>query len=328
MMTPSRRSLVTLAAAAMAAGLAGPALSQGFPSANVTIVVPYPAGGSVDAVARILADGMAQDLGKGVIVENKGGASGSIGTAAVAKAPADGHMLVLGTNQTHATNPTLLAKLPYDPVKDFVPVIGLTVVPHVLVTRKDLGAADVKSLVAMARAKADGLNYGSTGAGSASHLASELFKKQAGIGTMVHVPFRGGAPLLQELMGGRIDLSIATVPTVIAQIQSGDLKPLAVASPNRSAALKDVPTLAEAGVAGVEADAWFILFAPAGTPKDVVARLSASVSKVMSQPAVQEKIGKLGMAVDLKSGEAIAKDLPLEIAKWAEVARLAGVTAN
>jgi len=319
-----RHTLGTLAGAAFAPR----AFAQAYPARPITIVVPYPAGGSVDVVARILGEAMGPDLGTNFVVENKGGAAGSVGSAAVARAAPDGYTLVLGTQQTHATNPSLLKALPYDPVKDFSPVAGLAVIPHLLVTRKDLGVSSVKELIALANAKPDGLTYGSTGLGSASHLAMELFRKQAGIGKLVHVPFRGGSPMMQELLGGRVDLSIASIPTVIAQVDAGDLKALAVAREERIARLPDLPTTTEAGVPGVDADAWFALFAPASTSQDIIDRLYAAIGKAAAREEVRQKIAAQGMVLALRPGAEIAKELPGEVAKWAAVVQAAGVKAE
>ena len=191
-------------------------LAQDFPSRTVTIIVPYPAGGPVDAVARLIARTAAADLKQSILVDNRGGGAGVIGTVAVARADPDGHTLVLGTNQTHATNQSLLKNCPYDAMKDFVPVAGLADIQHVLVTRKTLRMPTVADLIKATKAMPDNFYYGSTGVGSASHLAAELFKTRAGV-DIRHVPFRGSAPLLTELLAGRVDISFATLPTVIAQ---------------------------------------------------------------------------------------------------------------
>jgi tripartite-type tricarboxylate transporter receptor subunit TctC len=314
----------TLAALAGFAATRG-AGAQGFPARTVTIVVPYPAGGPVDAVARLIAHGA--DLGQSIAVDNRSGGAGVIGSVAVARAEPDGHMLVLGTNQTHATNQSLLKNCPYDAVKDFAPVAGLATIPHVLVARKSLRADGVADLVAAAKKMPDNFYYGSTGVGSASHLAAELFKARAGV-DIRHVPFRGAAPLVTEMLAGRIDLSFATLPSVIAQIEAGELKALAVASPRRAERLPQVATLAELGITGVEADAWFALFAPARTPPPAIARLHSAVAGALGAPAARDNLARQGMTLELRPPDAVAAWLPGEVEKWAAVIKAAGVVVE
>jgi tripartite-type tricarboxylate transporter receptor subunit TctC len=313
-----------LAALAATASLRG-AHAQTFPSRPVTIVVPYPAGGPTDIVARLIAHEAATELTQPIVVDNRAGGSGVIGTVAVARAEPDGHTLVLGTNQTHATNQSLIKNCPYDAVKDFAPVIGITDIPHALVVRKDLPVMNAAALVAYARENPGKLNYGSTGNGSASHLAAELFKVKTGV-SMQHVPFRGSAPMLQELLAARLDLSFATLPTVVSQVENGDLRALALASPRRAERVPEVPTLAEAGVEGVEADAWFALFAPANTPGVAIDRLYRSVAAIMKKEASRTTMARQGMTVALRSPSEVAATLPDEVAKWAAVIKAANVT--
>lgn len=301
--------------------------AQTFPSRAVTIVVPYPAGGPVDAVARLYADEAAGDLGQPVTVDNRGGGAGVIGTVAVARAEPDGHMLVLGTNQTHATNQSLLKNCPYDGVTDFAPVAGIAVIPHVLVLRKSLQVKSVAELVDSAKKMPDAMNYGSTGNGSASHLAAELFKTRAGIDVR-HIPFRGAAPMTTELLAERIDFAFATLPSVISFIEAGELKALAVASGKRADRLPNVPTLKEAGVSGVEADAWFALFAPAKTPQPVIDRLYRSVTTAFGKDKAKDLIAKQGMTLALTPPAEFAATLPGEVKKWAEVIKAANVTVE
>jgi tripartite-type tricarboxylate transporter receptor subunit TctC len=315
---------------AVLAGLAAVAVARetgGFPVRTVTIIVPYPAGGPVDVVARLIAQGAAGGLGQSVVVDNRGGGAGVIGSIAAARAEPDGHTLVLGTNQTHATNQSLLKNCPYDAVKDFAPVAGIADIPHVLVARKSLPAASVAELVAAAKAAPGTLLYGSTGNGSASHLAAELFKGKAGV-ALRHVPFRGAAPMTTELIAGRVDLSFATLPSVIAQIDAGELKALAIASASRAARLPNVPTLAEAGIAGVEADAWFALLAPARTPTAAIERLHRAVAAALSTEAARAVFAAQGMTLALRPPAEVAAWLPGEVQKWAAVIQAAGVVVE
>ena len=320
----TRRSALTALAALAAVRAAG---AQAFPSRTVTIIVPYPAGGPVDGIARMMAQTMATQLGQTIVVDNRAGGSGIIGSVAVARAEPDGHTLVLGTNQTHATNQSLIKNCPYDAVKDFAPVAHIADIPHGLVVRRGLEADSAAALVELAKKTPGALNYGSTGNGSASHLAAELFKTKAGV-NLQHIPFRGAAPLTTELLAGRIDLTFVTLPSVISYLEAGVLRALAVASPKRAPRLPNVPTLAEAGIAGVEADAWFALFAPAKTPPATLDRLYGAVSAgLMSEPA-SNAIAAQGMTLALRPTAEMAAWLPGEVTKWAAVIKTAGVTVE
>ena len=321
----TRRSVLT---GITAFGLSHTARAQGLSARPITIVVPYPPGGPIDALARVIAQEAGAGLNQAVVVENRPGGSGIIGTNAVARAEPDGHMLVLGTNQTHATNQTLIKNCPYDAVRDFAPVAGIAAMPHALVVRKDLPASSLADVVKLAKAKPGSLTYGSTGNGSAAHLAGELFKTRAGI-DILHVPFKGLSPMLSEVLAGRIDMSIATLPGLTGQqIASGNLRPLAVARAERAAQLPNVPTFAEGGVAGVEADAWSALFAPAKTPPEVIDRLYRAVTAALTNDAVRAKLTQLGIPPALKSPAEVSAMLPGEVEKWAAVIKLANVTVD
>jgi tripartite-type tricarboxylate transporter receptor subunit TctC len=322
-MLTRRAALTALAGLAATRGARG----QNFPSRPITIVVPYPAGGPVDVTARLIAQSVGSGLGQPIAVDNRGGGAGVIGSIAVRYAEPDGHTLILGTNQTHATNQSLLKNCPYDAVKDFAAVAGIADIPHVLVVRHGLEAADVGALVRLAKKSPGELNYASTGLGSASHLAAELFKTRAGV-DLQHIPFRGSAPMTTELLAGRVDLTFATVPSVFGYLDAGVLRALAVASAKRAARLPHVPTLAEAGVAGVEADAWFALFAPAKTPAAAIEKLYSAVSAALTTEAASKVFAEQGMTLALRSSAKLAAWLPGEVAKWAAVIKAAGVIAE
>jgi tripartite-type tricarboxylate transporter receptor subunit TctC len=319
-MLTRRTAIGILATAALTRG----ARAQGFSSRPITIVVPYPAGGPVDITARLIAQSVGNSLGQPIAVDNRGGGAGVIGSVAVARAEPDGHTLVLGTNQTHATNQSLLKNCPYDAMRDFAPVAGIADIPHVLVVRHGLEAADFGALLALARSSPGRLNYASTGVGSASHLAAELFKARAGV-DLQHIPFRGSAPMITELLAGRVDLTFATLPSVIAHIEAGAVHALAVASGKRTARLPDLPTMAEAGIAGVEADAWFALFAPARTPAIAVEVLHKAVAAALQTDAAKEAMAKQGMTLSLRSPSELSVWLPGEVQKWAAVIKAAGI---
>jgi tripartite-type tricarboxylate transporter receptor subunit TctC len=315
------------ALAGLLATIARPALAQTFPARALTIIVPYPAGGPTDVLARLVAQHAAADLGQSIQVDNRGGGAGVIGSVAVQRAEPDGHTLVLGTNQTHATNQSLLKNHPFDAARDFAAVSGIAVSPHVLVVRKDLAVKTVAELVALAKEKAGALTCGSTGVGSASHLTLELFKTRTGAG-MVHVPFRGSAPLATELLAGRIDASFATLPTIAAQVDAGDLKALAIASERPTARLAGVPTLSQSSVSGVEADAWFALFAPAGTPQAACERIHRAVVRAFENEAAKGVLASLGMTPAIRTPAELGAMIPAEVRKWAAVIKAANVTVE
>lgn len=318
----SRRAFVRGAALSILG--TGAASGQEYPTRPIRIVVPYPPGGPTDALARIVGKEVGEALGQAVVVENRAGASGAIGVREVAKADADGYTLVLGNNQTHATNAFLLKDAGYDPIADFVPVAGLADLQHVLVVRKELGSADVRELVALAKKEPGKLNYGSTGLGSGSHLAMELFKARTGT-SLQHVPFKGAAPLALEIVAGRIDVAFATLPSVLGQIRGGEMRALAVASLARAPQLPDVPLLSEHGVRDGEADSWLALYAPAKTPEAIVGRLSRSVLAALSKPEVASAAVRQGIAVNVRTPAAFRAYHAAEMKKWADVIAAAGV---
>lgn len=329
-----RRSLLTLAAGAALAPWGARAQTTAWrPGRTVTVVVPYPAGGPTDVIARIVARELQAGFGAGtaVIVENQGGASGSLGSRRVARADPDGHTLIVSTNQTHATNISLLKDGGgYDPVKDFAPLGGVADLQHLVVVRQNLEATGVPDLVALAKQRtAAGTNLicASTGVGSASHLAMELFKTRTGT-DFVHLPYRGSAPLLQDLVGGRIDVSFATVPTVLGQLQGGAMRALAVASSERSIHLPELPTLAAAGVAGVEADAWIAAFAPAGIAPAIRESCRAILAAALARPEVMAEIAKQGANPNWREPDAFGAFQRADVKRWAEIIKAANVTLD
>ena len=316
-MLTRRSALLSVAAVS----LASRARADTFPTRTITIVVPYPPGGPIDLLARLIAQ--EADLGQPIVVENRPGGSGIIGTGAAARAAPDGYTLVLGTNQTHATDQSLVKNCPYDAVRDFTPVAGLAAMPHVLVARKNLPVGSLADLVALAKREPGKLTFGSTGVGSSAHLAGELFKTKAGI-DMLHVPFKGLAPMTTEILADRIDLSIAPLPGLIAQlIANGSVRALAVASAARAGQLPEVPTFAQAGVPGVEADAWAALFAPAKTPPAVIDRLYVAVAAALQKETVKTGLARQGLPIALRTPAEVSAMLPAEVAKWAAVIKSA-----
>lgn len=318
----TRRSALGLVAGAVFA----PAIvrAQSYPSKTITLVVPYPAGGPTDAIARFVAQDLSTSIGQSVVVDNRAGASGAVGTRAVAKAEPDGHTFIFGNNQTHGNNMFLLKEPGYDAVKDFAPVAGVGAFEHAFVVRNDLPAKNIKELIALAKADPGKLNYGSTGVGSGSHLAMELFMQRTGI-KMTHVPFRGAAPLVQEIIGGRIDIANSTLPSVLEQINAGTLRAIALASPERNPRAKDIPTLREQGVTDADADSWAAFFAPAATPAPVLETLSKAVLASLAKPAIAEQILKLGFTLKVRDPAAFKPYHQQEIATWEKIIKEAGV---
>jgi tripartite-type tricarboxylate transporter receptor subunit TctC len=313
-----------LLAAAAAVPYAPPAFAQGFPTKPIRLIVAYPAGGPTDGIARIVAQDLAGALGQNVVVENVGGASGSIGTRQVARGDADGHVITFGNNQTHGNNMFLLKEPGYDAVKDFAPLASPGAFEHVFVVRNDLPVKTIPELVALAKAKPGELNYGSTGVGSGSHLSTELFMVRTGI-KMQHVPFRGAAPLIQEIVGNRIDVANSTLGSVFQQIQAGSMRALGIASPKRNPQLPNVPTLGEQGVSGADAESWTGFFAPAATPAPALERLSREIIASLNKPAVREAIQKLGFTMNIRDAAALKAYQANEIKVWEEIIKAAGV---
>jgi tripartite-type tricarboxylate transporter receptor subunit TctC len=320
----NRRSALAAAALLPFASKVG---AQGFPSKPVRIVVAYPPGGPTDGIARIVAQDLAGALGQNVVVENVGGASGSIGTRQVAKGDADGHVITFGNNQTHGNNMFLLKEPGYDAVKDFAPLASPGAFEHVFVVKNELPVNSIPELIALAKSKPGQLNYGSTGVGSGSHLSTELFMAKAGI-KMQHVPFRGAGPLTNEIVGNRIDVANSTMGSVLQLILGKQMRAIGIASPKRNPQLPDVRTLAEQGVAGAEAESWTGFFAPAATPAPALERLSKEIIATLGKPKVREAIENLGFTVNMRDAAALKTYQASEIKVWEEIIRTAGVKAE
>ena len=303
------------------------AAAQTYPTKSIRIVVPFPPGGATDMLARDVAQKLTEVWAQPVIVDNRPGAAGNIGSELVAKAAPDGYTLEMGTVGTHAINASLYAKMPYDHVKDFVPVILVASVPNVLVVNPAVPVNSVAELVAYAKANPGKLNFASSGAGTSIHLSGELFKTMAGV-QMTHIPYKGSAPALQDLIGGQVQLMFDNLPPSLPQIKAGKLRALAVTSAARAPALPDVPTVAEAGLPGFEASSWFGLLAPAGTPPTIVARLNAEVAKWLATPEAKDKLSKQGANAAGGTPEDFVKHIATETAKWAKVVKESGAKVD
>jgi tripartite-type tricarboxylate transporter receptor subunit TctC len=320
-----RRLLGGLALAAVAMPLG--AFAQAYPAKPITIVVPFAAGGTTDILARVIGQALTKDLGQSVIVDNRAGAGGNIGAQFAAKSPADGYTLFMGTVGTHAINQSLYKKLPFDPIKDFAPLTRVAMVPNLLVANPAKPYKNVKELIAYAKANPGKVNFGSSGSGSSIHLSGELFKAMAKV-DMVHVPYKGSAPAVTDLLGGQIDVMFDNMPSAIQHVRNGRLRPLAVTTARRSPELPDVPTVAEAGVPGYEATSWFGMFAPAGTPAPVVARLNAALAKVLADPEVKKKLAEQGAEPYSEKPEQFAEFIRQETAKWSKVVKDSGASVD
>jgi tripartite-type tricarboxylate transporter receptor subunit TctC len=325
----SSRRHFALAGLALAASLAAPlgAMAQGYPSKPITVIVPFAAGGTTDILARVIGQALNKELGQSVIVDNRAGAGGNIGAQLAAKAPADGYTLFMGTVGTHAINQSLYKKLGFDPVKDFAPLTRVAMVPNLLVAHPGKPYKTVKELIAYARANPGKVNFGSSGSGSSIHLSGELFNALAKV-DMVHVPYKGSAPAVSDLIGGQIDIMFDNMPSAIQHVRAGKLRPLAVTTAKRSPELPDVPTIAEAGVPGYEATSWFGLFAPAGTPAPVVAKLNGALVKVLADPEVKKKLAEQGAEPYSEKPEQFAEFIRKESAKWSKVVKDSGASAD
>ncbi|HEX4885217.1 MAG TPA: tripartite tricarboxylate transporter substrate binding protein [Casimicrobiaceae bacterium] len=324
----NRRDVAAALVAAAALAIAAPAAAQAtWPSKPIRVVVPFPPGGTTDILARAAAQKMTEAWGQQVVVDNRPGAGGNIGAELVAKAPADGYTMLMGTVGTHAINASLYAKMPYDHVKDFVPVVLVAGVPNVLVVHPSVPAASVQELIAYGKANPGKLNFASSGSGTSIHLAGELFKVSTGV-QMQHVPYKGSAPALADLLGGQVQLMFDNLPSALPHIRAGKLRALAVTSATRAPALPDVPTVAEAGVPGFEASSWFGLLAPAGTPPDVVAKVNGELARWIATADAKEKLLAQGANAAGGTPEDFAKHIAAETAKWANVVKASGAKVD
>jgi tripartite-type tricarboxylate transporter receptor subunit TctC len=329
----SLRRLVLAAVAAAAGCLALPVAAQGgWPNKPVKIVVPFPAGGTTDILARAIAPELAKAFGQQFFVDNRAGAGGNVGAEIVSKSAPDGYTLLMGTVGTHGINRALYAKLAYDPIKDFAPVTLVAGVPNVMVMQTEkaraMGINTVADFIRYAKANPGKLNMASSGNGTSIHMAGELFKSMSGT-YMVHFPYRGSGPALLDMLGGTMDVMFDNLPSSMPHIKSGKFKALAVTSLKRSEALPDVPTVAEAaGLKGFDATSWFGLLAPAGTPPDIVSRVQQETAKALNTPAIKEKLLSQGAIPSGNTPAEFAKHIEAEHKKWAPVVKASGAKVD
>ena len=322
-----RRRVVAGALAALLAPRWSAAAASSYPDRPIRLVVPFPAGGAADVMARGLAERLGAELGQQVVVDNRGGAGGAPAAESVAKAPADGYTLLFGTMGTQAINPALYPKLRYDPLKDFAPVSLTHLTPRVLVVGPSVAAKNVAELIALSKAKPRGLTYGSAGNGSSSHLAGALFESLAGV-DLVHVPYKGSAPLVTDLLTGRVDMTFDSYTVYEEHIRSGRVRALGVTSKARMSALPQVPTLAEAGLKGYEVENWLGVLAPAGTPAGTISTLHAALGRAMATTALRRQLGALGIEPTFGTPEEFAALVRAELPKWAAIVKRSGATAD
>lgn len=316
------RSLMVLALA----GAASTALAQGYPSKPIRIVVGFPPGGGVDINARLLGPKLTEYLGQQIIVENRPGAGTNIANELVARAAPDGYTLLINTAAL-VINMSLYKKVAYDAVRDFAPLSLFSMAPNILVVHASVPVRTAKQLVALAKSRPGQLNYSSAGAGTTQHLAGELFNLRAGT-KIVHVPYKGSAPSLTALISGEVDLTYANIPAISAHVKSGRLRPLANLGPKRSDQLPQVPTMKEAGVAGVEVVVWYGLFAPAATPRDIVAKLGDAIGRAARSPDMKQRLIDLGAEPVGNSPEEFSKLVREELKRWAEVVKVSGARVD
>lgn len=301
--------------------------AQSYPSKPIRLIIPFPPGGSTDILGRSLAQKLSESWGQQVLVDNRGGAGGTIGADLAAKAPADGYTLLMGHIGTLAVNVALYPKLSYDPVRDFAPVSMVALVPNVLVVHPALPVKNVTELIAYAKANPGKLNYSSGGNGSAAHLAVEYFKLQTKT-EIVHVPYKGTGPSVTDLIAGQVSMTMTGAPAVMPHVQSGRIRALGVSSPQRIPALAQIPSVAEAGVPGFDATQWYGVVAPAGTPKDVIAKLNAEIRKIMQSKEMLDRLNTEGAIAAAGTPEQFGAYIKNEIMRWGVVVKAAGMKAD
>jgi len=318
-----RMSRVALLVAAVVLAAAMPALAQDYPNRPIRFIVPYPPGGGTDVVARIMSDALAADLGQPIIIDNRGGAAGNVGTDIAAKAAADGYN-ILFTLSSHTINPKLYDKLPFDVERDFVPISLAASIPQILVVHPSVPANNVQELIALAKANPGKLNYASVGTGSPGHIAGELFKIKTGV-DIVHIPYKGGGPAVVDTIGGQVQLLFVSMPAAWQHVKAGKLKAIAVASAKRSVAAPDLPTIAESGVPDYAVESWYGALAPAKTPPAAVARLNAAFAKVLGNPQIKEKLLAQGAEAAPSTQAEMDRVIKEELEKWDLVIKTAKI---
>ncbi|MFZ5691132.1 MAG: Bug family tripartite tricarboxylate transporter substrate binding protein [Pseudomonadota bacterium] len=321
------RKVACLVALAALAAFTLPSHAQDFPTKPIKLIVPFPAGGPNDIIARVVGAKMSELLGQPVVIDNRSGAGGVLGTDAVAKAEPDGHTIAITSAGALAISKSLQQKLPYDTLKDLKPVTLVAKVPELLVVATDVPASSMKELLALAKAKPGSLNFASTGPGSMPHLAGELFKSAAGI-DIVHVPYKGAAPAVNDIIGNQVHMVFLDIPVLLPQVKAGKVKPIAIGSAERASSLPDVPTTAETGLPQILAENWYGMVAPAATPPAVIAKLHKATADALKSAEVKDKLAPQGAILVGNTPEEFATYIQSEIGKWGKVAKDAGIKPN
>ena len=315
-----------LAAAVLTAFAAAASAQANYPNKTIRMIVPFPAGGPTDIVARAVAQKMTDSMGQPVVIDNRGGSGGNLGTDIVAKATPDGYTLLMAI-VGHAVNQTLYSKLPYDPIKDFIPITKTGAATIILSAHPSVGVKSIKDLIALAKAKPGQLNFGSPGTGTPHHLAGELLKTMAGI-DLIHVPYKGAAPAIGDLLGGQVNTAIVSLPAVLPHVRSGKIVALGITSATRSGVAPDVPTFAESGLGGYDLENWYGLMAPARTPKPIIDKLNRETVRALQLPDVKERLHGQGFEIRTSTPEEFAAYLKTEIVKWAKIVKASGAKAD
>src|SRR5229473_3796190 len=313
--------------AALLVGIAAGALAQNYPTSPIRFIVPFPAGGSTDALVRTISEKLSENLGQPVVIDNRPGAGGTIGAGIAAKAAPDGYPLLMGTSSTHAIGPNVYSKIPYDAVKDFAPVSLVASSPSIVLVNPSLPVKSIKELIALAQSKPGQLNFASPGNGTHTHLITEMFNSMVGV-KMVHIPYKGTALALPDLLSGQVSLIFENALAALPSVKSGQLRPLAVTSAKRSSLVPDLPTVAEAGVPGYASTQWFGILVQAGTPKKIIARLNAETIKVLNIPPVKERLLNLGAEVIGSTPDEFAAVIKADMAKYAKAVKEAGIRVD
>ena len=316
-----------LAAGAALAMLASSSFAQAWPSKPIKYVVPFAPGGTTDILGRTIAEKLSVALGQPVVIENKPGAGGGVGAEMVAKSPPDGYTIMGGTISTHAINASLYKNLGYDPVRDFAPITLIARVPNMLVINPALPAKDVKELIALLKANPGKYSFASSGNGTSQHLSGELFKTMTGV-DMQHIPYKGSPPALADVVGGQVAMTFDNITTAWPLAKGGKLRAIAVTTAARSSIAPEIPTLAEAGLVGYEVGSWQGVFAPAGTPPEIVKRLNTEIVRIINSPDVREKLAALGAEPAPNSPEEFAALVKADVAKWADVVKKSGAKVD
>ena len=321
------RVIMSWFAAAALAAISAASPAQGYPNKSIRLIVPFPAGGPTDVIARAVAQKLTESMGQPVVIDNRGGSGGNIGADIVAKSAPDGYTLLMGIVSTHAINASLYSKMPYDTVKDFAPITRTGAATIIMIAHPSVPAKSIKEFIALATAKPGQFSFASPGSGTPHHLAGELLKTVAGI-DMAHIPYKGAAPAVIDLMGGQVPVGFVSLPAALPHVKAGKLTALGITDSKRSAIAPDITTFAESGLAGYELENWYGALAPAGTPKDIIDKLNAEIVRALQLPDVKERLHSQGFEIRTSTPEQFAAFIRTEIVKWAKIVKASGAKVD